>query len=73
MIKFISDIVYCSTNVSYVGQVEIQYKGTWGAVCDGNRHIEDAHVDDDELYLITLNISTLHTYVCALVSKCGVV
>ena len=32
------------TNVSHVGQVEIQYKGTWGAVCHVNWDINDAHV-----------------------------
>jgi len=34
------------TNVSHVGQVEIQYKGTWGAVCHayGGWDIRDAHV-----------------------------
>ena len=32
------------TNVSHVGQVEIQYNGAWGAVCHGYWDIQDAHV-----------------------------
>ena len=32
------------TNVSHVGQVAIQYKGTWGAVCNDGWDINDAHV-----------------------------
>jgi len=32
------------TNVSHVGQVEIQYNGTWGAVCQGGWDIQAAHV-----------------------------
>ena len=32
------------TNVSHVGQVEIQYKGTWGAICRDYWGIDDAHV-----------------------------
>jgi len=32
------------TNVSHVGQVEIQYNWTWGAVCHGWWDIRDSHV-----------------------------
>ncbi|KAK3719581.1 hypothetical protein QZH41_019021, partial [Actinostola sp. cb2023] len=32
------------TNVSHVGQVEIQYNGIWGSICQWGWGIEDAHV-----------------------------